>query len=88
MVAARSETRPLPHNLITLQDSLTALHSALVRPHPLPRPLDPTSLLALRVHCVCSEDGTVYVQCECVQCECVQCECAVRVECVSSVQED
>ena len=62
-VKSHPEAKYLTHNLTTLQQSIDLLMHTLSS-HP--SPLDPALLLSLRIHCTCSEDGKLGVQCGCV----------------------
>jgi len=53
----------LTHNLSNLRDEITALGKKLSQTH---SSLDPALFTSLRVHCSCSKEGVVTVQCGCV----------------------
>ena len=53
----------LTHNLTNMQEAFRELRRSL-NLHP--SSLDPALLLSLRIHCACSTDGTLTVQCGCI----------------------
>ena len=58
------DTRYLTHNLGNLQETVSELSKSLFR---LPTStLEPSSFFSLRIHCTCSNNGVVTIQCGCV----------------------
>ncbi len=63
MLDAPSGASYLSHNLHNLQEAIADLATNLTRPL---SSLDPATFISLRLHCACSEEGLVTVQCGCV----------------------
>ena len=63
MIGSHPLAKHLTHNLVTLKEAFKRLGEQL-KEHPCP--LDPAPLLSLRVHCSCTKDGDLVVQCGCV----------------------
>ena len=58
------DSKYLTHNLTTLGETLNEMGKSLSLHHT--ATLDPTSLLSLRIHCSCSEEGAATLRCGCV----------------------
>lgn len=58
------DSKYLPHNLTSLQETVEQMNLSLSMDHT--DTPDPSHLLSLQIHCACSCDGTVTLQCGCV----------------------
>ena len=64
MLDAHPDARYLSHNLSSFQDTRAELNKNLSRSHC--TTLDPSLFISLRLHCACSEEGVMTVQCGCM----------------------
>lgn len=74
VIDAHPDSKYLVHNLNSLQETLNEMSQSLSLQHTMTldpsrrhtTTLDPSRLLSLRIHCSCSHDGAVTLQCGCV----------------------
>lgn len=64
MIASHPDVNYLTHNLISLQETVDEMRQSLSIHHT--DTPDPAHLLSLRIHCSCSNTGSVTVRCGCV----------------------
>lgn len=62
-INSHPDAKYLTHNLTTLHKSIEELEHTMSSQS---TPLDPAHLLSLKIHCTCSEDGELRIQCGCV----------------------
>ena len=65
-MGSHPDSKYLTHNLNNLQDTIDTVRHALSQHHQHATPLCPAHLMSLRIHCSCSHDGMMTVQCGCV----------------------